>query len=130
MSESKIYTIPDGNRNSVDPALMLALSQSGGFGNGAMWMWPMFMWMMFPWLFGGNGFGGFGGFGGAGTGFLANQLNNDSGRDLLLQAINGRADALNQLAVLLNSDVNTVQSAVNSVQSAVQTVGAQVGLSG
>ena len=94
MSESKIYTIPDRN-NSLDPNLMLALSQNGGFGNGSMWMWPMFMWMLFPWLFGANGFGGFGGFGGgAGTGFLANQLNNDAGRDLLLQAINGRADAL------------------------------------
>ena len=59
----------------------------------------MFMWMMFPWLFNGNGFGGFGGFGGNnGTGFLANQLNNDAGRDLLLQAINGRADALGQLS--------------------------------
>ena len=91
MSESKIYTIPDGN-NSIDPSLMLALTQNGGFGNGN-WMWMMFMWILFPWIFNGNGFGnGFGN--GNGTGFLANQLNNDSGRDLLLQAINGRADAL------------------------------------
>jgi len=96
MSESKIYTIPD-NRSSIDPALMVALSQNGGFGNGMNWIWPMFMWMMFPWLFGG-GYGGFGGFGMGGnlmgTGFLSNQLNNDAGRDLLLQAINGRSDAL------------------------------------
>ena len=131
MSDSKIYMVPDGTKNSIDPSLILAMSQNGGFGNGAMWMWPMFMWMLFPWIFGGygNGFGG--GFGGgAGTGFLANQLNNDAGRDLLLQAINGRADALSSLAGILNTDVNTVQSAVNSVQSAIQTVGAQVGLSG
>jgi hypothetical protein len=97
MSESKIYTIPDGG-NSLDPNLMLALSQNGGFGNGMNWMWPMFLFLMFPWLFGG-GYGGFGGFGGGanllGTGFLSNQLNNDSGRDLLLQAINGRSDSLN-----------------------------------
>jgi len=110
MSDSKVYMVPDGTNKSIDPALMLAMTQNGGFGNGAMWMWPMFMWMIFPWLFGGYGGNGFGGFGGnAGTGFLANQLNNDAGRDLLLQAINGRADSLNQLANLLNTDINTVQ---------------------
>lgn len=128
MSESKIYTIPDGN-NSIDPNLMFALSQNGGFGNNGSWMWMMFMWILFPWIFGNNGnFGGFGN--NAGTGFLANQLNNDAGRDLLLQAINGRADALGQLSNLLNTDISSVQNAVNSIQSAVQTVGAQVGMSG
>ena len=127
MSESKIYTIPDGN-NSLDPNLMLALSQNGGFGNGN-WMWMMFMWILFPWIFNGNGFGG--GFGGNnGTGFLANQLNNDAGRDLLLQAINGRADSLGQLANILNTNVSDVQNGVNAIQNAIQTVGAQVGMSG
>ena len=126
MSESKIYTIPDGN-NSLDPNLMLALSQNGGFGNGN-WMWMMFMWILFPWIFNGNGFGG--GFGNNGTGFLANQLNNDAGRDLLLQAINGRADSLSQLANILNTNVSDVQNGVNAIQNAVQTVGAQVGMSG
>ena len=132
MSESKIYTIPD-NRSSIDPALMVALSQNGGFGNGMNWIWPMFMWMMFPWLFGG-GYGGFGGFGMGGnlmgTGFLSNQLNNDSGRDLLLQAINGRSDALSQLSQMLNTSVSNVQNGVYAIQNAVQSVGAQVGLSG
>ncbi len=123
MSESKIYTIPDGN-SSLDPNLMLALSQNGGFGNGGNWMWMMFMWILFPWLFNGNGFGNNGG------GFLANQLNNDAGRDLLLQAINGRADALSQLSTMLNTSVGNVQNAVNTVQQSVQTVGAQLGLTG
>ena len=127
MSESKIYTIPDGN-NSLDPNLMLALSQNGGFGNGN-WMWMRFMWILFPWIFNGNGFGG--GFGGNnGTGFLANQLNNDAGRDLLLQAINGRSDSLGQLANILNTNVSDVQNGVNAIQNAIQTVGAQVGMSG
>ena len=128
MSESKIYTIPDGN-NSIDPNLMFALSQNGGFGNNGSWMWMMFMWILFPWIFGNNGnFGGFGN--NAGTGFLANQLNNDAGRDLLLQAINGRADSLNQLAGILNTSVSNVQNGVNAIQSAIQSVGAQVGMSG
>lgn len=128
MSESKIYTIPDGN-NSLDPNLMYALTQNGGFGNNGNWMWMMFMWILFPWIFNGNGFGN--GFGGNnGTGFLANQLNNDAGRDLLLQAINGRADALSQLASMLNTSVGNIQNAVNAIQSSIQSVGAQVGMSG
>ena len=129
MSESKIYTIPDGN-NGLDPNLMFALSQNGGFGNNGNWMWMMFMWILFPWIFGGNGNWGNGFGGNNGTGFLANQLNNDAGRDLLLQAINGRADSLNQLATMLNTSVSNVQNGVNAIQSAVQTVGAQVGMSG
>ena len=129
MSDSKIYTIPDGN-SSLDPNLMLALSQNGGFGNNGNWMWMMFMWILFPWIFGGNGAWGNGFGGNTGTGFLANQLNNDAGRDLLLQAINGRADSLSQLATMLNTSVSNVQNGVNTIQSAVQTVGAQVGLSG
>ena len=126
MSESKIYTIPDGG-GSLDPNLMYALSQNGGFGNSS-WIWMMFMWILFPWIFGNNGFGN--GYGNNGTGFLANQLNNDAGRDLLLQAINGRADALGQLSQILNTNVDSIQNAVNLVQSAVQSVGAQVGMSG
>lgn len=125
MSETKVFNVPDGN-NSIDPALMMALSQNGGFGNGS-WMWMMFMWILFPWIFGGNGaFGN----GLGGNGFLANQLNNDAGRDLLLQAINGRADALGQLANILNTSVSNIQNGVNAIQSAIQTVGSQVGLTG
>ena len=129
MSESKIYTIPDGN-NSLDPNLMFALSQNGGFGNNGNWMWMMFMWILFPWIFNGNGAWGNGFGGNTGTGFLANQLNNDAGRDLLLQAINGRADALGQLSNLLNTSVSNVQNGVNQIQTAIQSVGNQVGLTG
>ena len=131
MSDSKVYMVPDGNTNSLDPNLMLALTQSGGFGNGMNWMWPMFLFFLFPWMFNG-GYGGFGGFGGmnGGAGFLSNQLNNDAGRDLLLQAINGRADSLGQLANILNTSVSSVQNGVNAIQTAIQSVGAQVGLSG
>lgn len=130
MAESKVFMFPNANdfggRNSIDPALFALLSQNGGFGgNNAIWL--IFLWMM--WMNGGwgNGFGG--GFGNNGAGFLANQINNNEGRDLLLQAINGRADALSQLANILNTNVSAVQSAVNGVQSAIQTVGSQVGMS-
>ena len=130
MADSKVFMVPDGNTNSIDPSLLYLLSQNGGFGNGN-WIWMMFLWLLFPQMFYGNGFGGFGGFGGNnGTGFLTNQLNNNAGRDLLLQAINGRADAAAQLSQILNTNVGNIQNAVNQIQSSIQTVGSQVGLSG
>ena len=66
---------------------------------------------------GGNGWFGNGWGGNNGTGFLANQLNNDAGRDLILQAINGRADALGQLANLLNTSVESVRNGINSLNT-------------
>ena len=55
----------------------------GGFGGGANWIWPLFLFA----LWGGNGFGGFGnngGYGGrGGFGFLSNQINEDTGRQLV-----------------------------------------------
>jgi hypothetical protein len=76
--------------------------------------------------FGGRGFGGYG----DGTGFLASQLNNDYGRDVLLQAINGNATAISQLVTTLNCDINAVQATLNSLGTQVQSVGNAVGLSG
>lgn len=71
---------------------------------------------------GGNGFGNHGG--------LANEINNDYGREMLLQAINGNGNAIGQLATTLNCDVNAIQTAINAVQSQIQSVGNQVGMSG
>ena len=127
MANGNVYMIPDNAGNSLDPNLMMALSQNGGFGNNGNWMWMMFMWILFPWIFNGNnGWGN----NGNGTGFLANQLNNDAGRDLLLQAINGRADALSQLASMLNTDVNSVRDGVNSINVALANMNGTIGLSG
>lgn len=126
MDDSKVFMFPDSKSSSIDPALLMALNNGGGFGNNN-WIWILFMWMMYG--YGGNGFGGFGGNNG-GTGFLANQLNNDAGRDLLLQAINGRADALSQLANITNTSVETVKNNLFALQNAISQVGSQVGMSG
>ena len=127
MANGNVYMIPDNAGNSLDPNLLMALSQNGGFGNNGNWMWMMFMWILFPWIFNGNnGWGN----NGNGTGFLANQLNNDAGRDLLLQAINGRADALSQLASMLNTDVNSVRDGVNTINVALANMNGTIGLSG
>ena len=125
MDDSKVFMFPDSAKSSIDPALLMTMMNNGGFGNGN-WIWVLFLWMM--WGGYGNGFGGFGG--NNGTGFLANQMNNDAGRDLLLQAINGRADALNQIATMLNSDINTVKTTLGQLQLGVSQATAQVGMSG
>lgn len=130
MEKDGVFIYPNvGNGNTgIDPNLMLALNNNGGFGNNGGWIWIMFLWWMSMYNngnWGGNGFGG-----NNGTGFLANQLNNDAGRDLLLQAINGRADAAAQLAQITNTSIESVKTALFTIQSAIQSVGTQVGMSG
>lgn len=130
MGENGIMVFPDAATgraaSSIDPNLLLALQNNGGFGNNGNWLWILFLWM----IWGANGWGnGFGG-NGNGTGFLANQLNNDAGRDLLLQAINGRADAASQLAQITNTGVETVKNGIFALQNGINQVGTQVGMSG
>ena len=129
-----VFQDPNANRSNGfgDIAALAALS-GGGFGGMNNPLWMMFMYpFILPFMsMYGNGFGGFGGFGGnAGTGYVANQLNNDVGRDLIVQAINGRADALGQLAQITNSSIDEVRGAINLVSSKLGEVGAQVGMSG
>ena len=126
MDDSKVFMFPDAAKNSIDPGLLALLNNNGGFGNNGNWIWILFLWMM--WGYGGNWNNGFGG--NNGTGFLANQLNNDAGRDLLLQAINGRADALGQLAQLTHGSVDQVRNAIGQLQLGISQVGTQVGMSG
>ena len=124
MDDSKVFMFPEGTNNGIDPNLWLALNNNGGFGGNGSWIWILFLWMM--WGFNGNnGFGG-----NNGTGFLSNQINNNAGRDLLLQAINGRADAAQQLATITNTSVESVKNGIFALQNAINTVGSQVGMSG
>ena len=126
MDDSKVFMFPEGaSKGAIDPNLLLALNQNGGFGGNGNWIWILFLWL----IWGGNwNNGGFGG--NNGTGFLANQMNNDAGRDLLLQAINGRADAAAQIASITNTGVETVKNGIFALQNAISQVGTQVGMSG
>lgn len=136
MSDSKVFMFPDnvagaGGGSAIDPNLLLALNQNGGFGGNGNWMWFLFLWLLFPGLYGGygNGFGGFGGFGGgAGAGYLGNMINNDAGRELLMQAINGNGDAIRQLSSMLGCKVDSIQSAICNLGTQIQQVGSQVGM--
>lgn len=120
MDDSKVFMFPDAARTSaIDPGLLALINNNGGFGGNGNWIWILFLWMM--WGFNGNnGFGN-----NNGTGFLSNQLNDNAGRDLLLQAINGRADAANQLANMTNTSLETVKTALYGIQSAISTTGLQ-----
>lgn len=76
---------------------------------------------------GGNGFG----FGGRGNGAgLANEINNDYGRSLLMDAIGGNRNALSNLATQLNCTEGQIQQAISALTTQVQNVGNQVGMSG
>ena len=117
--------IPLFQKQGVDPGILALMKDRDGFGGEGGWfIWVIFLFFLMGW--GGNGYG----FGGRGNGFLGNEINNDYGRTMLLQAINGNGTAISQLATTLNCDVNAIQGAINAVQSSVQGVGNQVGMSG
>lgn len=121
MDDSKVFMFPDAAKSSaIDPGLLALINNNGGFGGNGSWIWILFMWMIWG-MNGNNGWGN----NGNGTGFLSNQLSNTAGRDLLLQAINGRADAAAQLATITNSSIETVKSALYNIQTAVQVSGLQ-----
>ena len=111
-------------KQGVDPNVLLAMKGNNGFGGEGGW----FIWVIFLFLmgFGGNGWGGFGN----GRGGLANEINNDYGRGLLMDAIGGNRNALSNLATQLNCTEGQIQSAISALTSQVQSVGNQVGMSG
>lgn len=131
-SNDGVYVFDSNSRGGVDPALMLAMN--GGFNGMNNPLWMMFMWpMLYPMMSMFGGYGGFGnwGAGGAnGAGYIANQLNNDTGRELIVQAINGRADALAQLSQITGQNVSDVRTAISILNSKFSEFGGQLGMSG
>ena len=115
-------------QRGLDPNMVAAMMNNrGGAGYEGQWfIWVIFLFFLMGW--GGNGFGGFGRNGQAEGNFLAGQLANDSGRELLMQAINGNANAISQLSTTLNCDINAIQGAINGLQGQLCQVGNQVGM--
>ena len=113
-------------KQGVDPNVLLAMKGNNGFGGeGGLFIWVIFLFFLMGW--GGNGWGGFGN---NGRGGLANEINNDYGRGLLMDAIGGNRNALSNLATQLNCTEGQIQSAISALTSQVQSVGNQVGMSG
>lgn len=117
--------------NKMDPNLVAALmngrnNQDQFGGANGWWLWIIVLF----WLWGGRGFGN--GFGGNGNDCCANglpaQLNNDYGRELLMQAIQGNRSAIDQISNALNCTTTQLQNAICNVQGAIDKVAGQVGM--
>lgn len=135
-TESKTYVFnPEGSNSNmfamllpfmqqrgIDPSILYAMK--GNNGNIGDWIILLFFMMMFQNGWGNNNFNG----NGAG-GFISNQLANDTGRELIMQGLNGNQNAINQLANSLNTSISSVQSALNTMNLGIQNVGSQVGMS-
>ena len=133
MAESTVVYTPENNGSSV-PAWM-AMNNNGLFGNnglgGGILGFLLGLFFGNGWGGFGNGFGGFGG--GAGAGFLSNQINNDSGRELLMNAINSNGEAsrsaVQNLSTMLGQDFNRVNSGVSAIRDGIAALTAQTGMS-
>lgn len=124
-----------GGMNNAWPWLLAGnggLGGFGGFGGGLAYGGIGFLLGL---LFGngtfGNGFGGFGG--GNGAGFISNQIDNNAGRELLMNAINAQGEAsraaVQNLATMTGQDFNLLNSDVESLKSALSSLALQQAVS-
>lgn len=141
---AEIYQLPEnGSNNGTNIPFSIPIG-FGGYGNGFNNGFGSFnsiadlfglaiIASMFGWGNGGFG-GGFGGWGGnaGGAGFLSNQLNNDSGRELIMNAITSQGEAsrsaIQNLATTLGQDFNLVNAGVQNVQNSLATIAANQGM--
>lgn len=147
MSDTKIFSLGDQSglggggmagliaslcqNRGLDPNMVAAMMNNnrGGCGWGDMGAWWIVILLIFGWGGFGNGFGG--GFNGRGTAQgladLGNLVNNDAGRELIMQAIQGNATAISQLASTVHCDVNALQGAIANVSQSICQLGNQMG---
>lgn len=111
-------------KNGLDPNLLLEMNRNNGAfgGEGGWFIWVIFLFFLMGW--GGNGWGN-----GNRPG-LANEINNDYGRSLLMEAIGGNRNAISNLATQLSCSEGQIQSAIAALSTQMQNVGNQVGMSG
>ena len=134
---AEIYSVPDNSGSTPQFTIPIGgLGNGGMFGNGFNSIADLFGLAIIASMFGwgnGNGFGGGWGGGNGAAGFLSNQLNNDSGRELIMQAVTNQGEAsrtaIQTLSTMLGQDFNLVNSAVGNVQNALQTLALQQAVS-
>lgn len=116
-----------GNRG-LDPNLLAVMGNRNGFGGQDGW-WSIIWLVVIASIFGWNNGGGL--FGGRGlNGAIPAELNGDAGRQLLMSAIEGNGNAIQQLASSFNCSTQQIQTALCNIQGAISQVGNQVGLTG
>ena len=130
MSETKTFVVPDNLTGNNDNLATMAM-MNGGFGGG-MWNNPFMylVWMyIMRWM--NNGYGDQCGDPAVQRQLqtLQDQMQDNHNSDLVMQAIKGNSQALQDLSTRLSCDANAIQSAIQSVQSSIANVGSQVGFS-
>lgn len=128
MDDSKVFMFPDGGTkqtNDVNSLLPLLMMSNGGM-NGGGWMWIIFLFFLYPLMRNGGLFGNAGGYGNGCLGPLANMVNNNDGRDLIMQAINGNGAAVQRLATMFGAKVDMIQAAISQVNNAITQVGCKI----
>ena len=101
-----------GGNNTIGELITLAIVASiFGIGNGG--------------VLGGNNSGG-------AAGFLSNQLNNDAGRELIMQAVTSQGEqsrtAIQTLSTMLGQDFNLVNTQIQGIQGILNQIGNAQGM--
>ena len=115
--------LPGMAGRGIDPSVLALMNGNGGFG-GQNGIWGVIYLAIVASIFGWNN-GGFGGFGGRGNGLPA-ELAGNEGRELLMSAIQGNGNAIQQIASSLNCNAQQVQTALSNIQNSVGLTGTQI----
>ena len=134
---AEIYSIPDGNGSTPQFTIPIGgLGNGGMFGNGFNSIADLFGLAIIASMFGwgnGNGFGGWGGNGNGAAGFLSNQINNDAGRELIMQAVTNQGEAsrtaIQTLSTMLGQDFNLTNAGIQSAQNTLNQIANTLGMS-
>lgn len=139
---AEIYQLPEnGNGGNATIPFSIPIGFGGmgnngfGFGNGMNGIADLFglaiIASMFGWGNGGfgNGFGG----GNNGAAYLANQISNDSGRELIMNAITNQGEAsrsaIQTLSTMLGQDFNLTNAGIQSAQNTLNQIANAQGMS-
>lgn len=130
MAEDTTKTYVFGNESQV-PAWLAMNNGNGLFGGNGIG--GGILGFLLGLFFGNGNFGNFGGYGAGGAGFLSNQINNNSGRELLMNAITSQGEAgraaTQNLATMVGQDFNLLNSGVSVLRDALAGLTAQTGMS-
>ena len=141
---AEIYQLPENSGNAGMGNIPFSIPIGGfgmgnngfGFGNGMNGIYDLLgvaiIASLFGWNNGGFGFGG--GFGGAGgAGFISNQLNNDSGRELIMNAITAQGEAartaIQTMSTMVGQDFNLLNGGIQSAQNTLNQIANAQGIS-
>lgn len=126
--------IPDQQNQMNSWLPWMIAGNNGGFGLGGLnSITDLFGLAIVAQMFGfGNNWNGLGGGNGM-AGFISNQISNDSGRELLMNAITSQGEAgraaTQNLATMIGQDFNLVNSGVSVIRDGIAALTSQTGMS-